>query len=107
MGLFDKDITIDEEAFTKSSADLATLSGDLKKLSTKIDNLLNTLSKGFDTPCGEKFYNSCKKNLVQPLNDQKLVLDHVSQVLNMSKSKYQSVFDKYSELNGSISSYRG
>lgn len=107
MGAFDKDITIDEEAFMKASVDLETLSGDLTKLSTKIQNLLDTLSKGFETPCGAKFYNSCEANLLRPLADQKLVLDYVSQVLSTSKSKYQSVFDEFSNLNSSISSYHG
>ncbi len=107
MGLFDKDITIDEEAFSKASADLVKLSGDIKNLSNKINNLLETLSKGFETPCGAKFYNSCEANLLRPLNDQKLVLNHISQVLNTSKSKYQSVFDEYRNLNSSIASYHG
>lgn len=107
MGLFDKDITIDEEAFVKASSDLAKLSGDITKLSNKIQDLLDTLSKGFETPCGAKFYNSCEKNLLQPLDDQKLVLNHVSQVLNTSKSKYQSVFDEYRKLNSSIAGNQG
>ncbi len=107
MGAFDKDITIDEEAFIKASTDLATLSGDLTKLRNKITDLLSTLSKGFDTPCGAKFYNSCEANLLRPLNDQQLVLNHVSQVLSTSKSKYQSIFDEYRNINSSIANYHG
>jgi hypothetical protein len=107
MGVFDKNIIINEEAFVKASADIEALSGDLTKLSNKIKNLLSTLDKGFETPCGAKFHNSCEANLLRPLNDQRLVLNHISQVLRTSKSKYQSVFDEYRKLNSSISSYHG
>jgi len=105
MGMLGHDILIDEEKFTTASTDIATLSGDLNALSKKITELLSTLSKGFDTPSGAIFYNSCEANLLKPIEDQRLVLDHIASVLNTSKSKYQSVFDAYSELNNSISGY--
>jgi uncharacterized protein YukE len=107
MGIFDKDITIDEEAFQKASKDLAALSVRLNALRADIIDLLDTLKSGFDTPAGVKFYNSCEINLLRPIKDQKLVLDHISQTLSMSKSKYQSVFDAYRSLNNSISNYSG
>lgn len=102
---FGKDILIDEEAFIKASNDLILLSGRLQTLRDDIEAMLDTLKKGFDTPAGAKFYNSCRTNLLKPLDDQKLVIDHISQVLKTSKSKYQSVFDSYRSLNNSISSY--
>ncbi len=107
MGVFDKDITIDDEAFIKASHDLLKLSNDLTNLSNKIAQMLDTLKKGFDTPAGVKFYNSCKTNLLKPIDDQRLVLNHISEVLEISKTKYESVFDAYRNLNSSISNYSG
>jgi hypothetical protein len=100
-----KDIVIDEEAFQKASDDLTALSGRMQQLRGDVENMLDTLKTGFDTPAGRKFYNSCHSNLVLPLEQQKVVLDHIAQVLKQSRSKYQSVFDAYRELNGSITSY--
>jgi hypothetical protein len=104
MGVLDRDITIDEEAFTRAAADLAALSTRLMRLRMRIESLLSTLRNGFNTPCGTIFMNSCQTNLIQPLRDQKLVLDHVSYNLRTSRSKYQSVFNAYQSLNNTISS---
>ena len=101
------DILIDEDAFIKASKDLAALSGRIDTLRNEIAAMLDTLKKGFDTPAGRKFYNSCNAVLLKPLDDQKLVLDHISQVLLTSKTQYQSVFDAYNDLNNSILNYSG
>ena len=102
-----KDILIDEEAFIKASDDLAALSKRIQTLQGDIDRMLNTLEKGWDTPAGKKFKKSCDTVLIQPLKDQKLVIDHVAAVLKTSKQQYQSVFDAYRDLNSSITSYAG
>jgi len=107
MALFDKDITIDEEAFAKASGDFEVLSADLEKLRGKIETMLTTLSKGFDTPCGVKFYKSCSDNLLKPIGEQKIVIDHIKDALNTAKTQYQSVFEAYRALNSSVSSYSG
>jgi uncharacterized protein YukE len=105
--MFGKDILIDEEAFIKASDDLAALSERLQKLHGDVDAMLKTLEKGWDTPAGKKFKNSCDAILIQPLKDQKAVLDHVAAVLKTSKTQYQSVFEAYRNLNNTISSYAG
>jgi hypothetical protein len=105
--MFGKDILIDEEAFIKASDDLAALSERLKTLHGDVDTMLKTLEKGWDTPAGKKFKNSCDAILIQPLKDQKAVLDHVAAVLKTSKTQYQSVFEAYRNLNNTITSYAG
>jgi uncharacterized protein YdcH (DUF465 family) len=101
MSLSDN-ILLDQEEFNKASNDLAQLSGDLAVLRGKVELMLDTLKSGFDTPAGRKFHKSCEANLITPLNKQKLVLDHISEVLRTANTRYQSVFDAYQELNNAI-----
>ena len=105
MAIFDKDITIDEQAFVDASLAFDTLGADLQKIRNKIENLLEQLQIGFDSTAGKIFHNSCQTSLIKPLDEQKIVIDAISQALKNSKDKYQSVFDAYRELNRSIASY--
>jgi len=99
-----KDIVLDQEAFQKASQDFEVLAQDLQKLHTDIEGMLDEISKGFDSPAGRKFIKSCKNHLLQPLDDQKIVMDHVSENLKMCKTEYQTVFDDYKQLNSEIKS---
>ena len=103
---FGMDILLDESAFQKATADFAALGTRLQNLRTKIEEMLNTLKEGFDTPAGTKFINSCKNNLLSPLNDQKLVLDHIAENLAIAKQSYVAVFTEYQQLNASINASR-
>lgn len=102
--IFRQDIVLDESAFNKASSDFDTLGSDLKKLRDEIEDMLEELKEGFDTPAGRKFINSCKKNLIEPLDQQKLVIEHVSQNIRTAKDKYSSVFEDYRSLNSLIKS---
>jgi hypothetical protein len=105
--MFGRDIVIDEEAFIRAADRFDALVVKIQGIMNDVDDMLNKLQAGFDTPAGRKFCASCRANLMRPLNDQKLVIEHMSQMLRMAKSKYQSVFDAYGQLSNSISSYRG
>lgn len=100
--VFGQDIVLDEEAFDKAIEDFATLSEQLKELRTEIEEVLNGLKGGFNTPAGVRFINSCEKNLYEPLDAQKLVLDHISSTLSESKQAYSSVFSEYESLKNTI-----
>lgn len=100
--VFGEDIVLDEAAFTTAIADFAALSDQLEKLRTDIEDMLNILKAGFDTPAGVKFINSCEKNLFAPLDAQKLVLEHISTTLAESKQAYDSVFREYEALQSAI-----
>ena len=100
--MFGEDIVLDEEAFDTAIADFSTLSGKLQNLRTEIEEMISTLRVGFDTPAGAKFINSCEKNLFQPLDAQKVVLEHISSTLRESKQAYESVFREYEELQATI-----
>lgn len=100
--LFSEDIVLDEEAFNTAIAEFAELSKKLQRLRSDIEDMLNTLKAGFDTPAGVKFLNSCEANLFRPLDAQKLVLDHISTTLAESKQAYESVFSEYEALQTAI-----
>ena len=100
--VFGEDIVLDEAAFNTAIADFAALGQQLQQLREEIEEMLNILKAGFDTPAGAKFINSCEKNLFQPLDAQKLVLDHISESLQQSKQAYESVFREYEALQAAI-----
>ena len=103
---FDTDIVLDEAAFNTAISDFADLSVKLQKLRSDIEAMLELLESGFDTPAGRKFVNSCKNNLLIPLDDQKAVLEHISETLQQSRQKYSAVFTAYSALQGAIQQAR-
>lgn len=96
------DIVLDEEAFNTAISDFAALAGQLQELRSEIESMLDILKTGFDTPAGAKFINSCEKNLFQPLDAQKIVLDHISETLTESRQTYESVFRTYEALQSAI-----
>jgi len=100
--VFGEDIVLDEAAFNTAISDFAALGEQLQQLRIDIEDMLNILKAGFDTPAGAKFISSCEKNLFQPLDAQKLVLDHISKSLLESKQAYESVFREYEALQAAI-----
>ena len=100
--VFGEDMVLDEEAFEKAARQFADLSVQLQQLRTGLEDMLLQLKQGFDTPAGRKFVVSCEKNLFKPLDDQKLVLDHISAALLDSKQAYGAVFREYEELHAAI-----
>ena len=99
------DILLDEDAFDRASDDFNKLSGDLEKIRGKLTELLDTLSEGYNTPAGRKLRASCEENLVKPINDQRIIIDQISQNLGTAKTQYQSVFDAYRDLNTFINNH--
>ncbi len=104
--LFGQDMILDEEAFEKAANDFESLSEQLNSLRRDIEEMINELKAGFDTPAGVKFINSCEKNLFKPLDDQKLVIDHIKETLKTSRQQYQSVFDEYESLRETINNVK-
>ena len=100
--VFGEDIVLDEAAFNTAISDFAALGEQLQQLRIDIEDMQNILKAGFDTPAGAKFISSCEKNLFQPLDAQKLVLDHISKSLLESKQAYESVFREYEALQAAI-----
>lgn len=104
--LFSEDMVLDEEAFSTAASDFSELSKKLQRLRGEIEDMLNTLRTGFDTPAGRMFTEACEKNLFGPLDDQKIVLDHISLTLLSSKQAYESVFREYEALQKTINSVK-
>lgn len=100
--VFGEDIVLDEDAFTQAAEDFRALGNQLQELRGKIEGMLEILKTGFDTPAGIKFINSCEANLFAPLDAQKLVIDHISETLLLSKQSYDSVFRQYEALQSAI-----
>lgn len=102
MSVFGEDIILDEEAFDAAISDFAALGERLQQLRGNIEDMLNILKAGFNTPAGVKFINSCENNLFLPLAAQKLVIDHIADSLSESKQAYESVFREYESLQTAI-----
>ena len=100
--VFREDIVLDEEAFDKAVSEFSELSQKLSDLRKQIEEMMNALKTGFDTPAGHKFIRSCEANLYKPMDDQKLVLEHISESLKKSRDAYQSVFQQYTKLQKEI-----
>ena len=100
--VFNKDIVLDEEAFDSAVKDFEELGTRLENLRKEIDQTLDTLQTGFDTPAGRKFVTSCRNNLIKPLEDQGAVLQHISKTLQQSRQEYASVFMEYAALQATI-----
>ena len=96
------DILLDEEAFDKAAGKMTILSKDMKALKTDINNLLEELKTGFDTPAGDKFLKSCEEGVLKALEDQANVIEHVSGNLKTARQSYKSVFEEYRDLNRMI-----
>lgn len=96
------DIVLDEEAFEAAANGFEAISDKMKQLRQEVENMINTLKSGFDTPAGAKFINSCEKNLYKPIDDQRLVIEHIKETLLSSKQQYETVFDEYSALQSMI-----
>lgn len=105
--LFGKDIVLDEAAFNTAISEFAELSNQLQQLRTDIEDMLNVLKVGFNTPAGRKLVSSFEKNLFEPLDAQKLVLEHISGTLSDARQQYQSVFDEYEALLATINQING
>ena len=103
--LFNKDVILDQAAFAAAAKQFEELSLRLQKLDEEIEDMLEILQSGFDTPAGRTFVESCRENLNQPMKDQKVVLEHISQTLADVMQIYSGVFTKYEELNRTVNSY--
>ena len=100
--VFNEDIVLDEAAFARAVERFTALSERLKTLQSDIQEMLDILERGFDTPAGRKLIKTCKANLFDPLKDQERVLKHISESLQESKQAYESVFQAYEELQTTI-----
>lgn len=103
-GLFTKNIVLDQGKFHKAASDFAVLSRQMEQLQKDISTLLVELTRGFDTPAGRRFMDSCQKNLLDQLKDQADVMKHVSDNLKTACSEYESVFTEFGALNRIIDS---
>ena len=62
--IFKKDIVLDEEAFQTAGNEFKTLSADMESLKAEVDEMLQLIKIGFDTPAGAKFIQSCQTTLI-------------------------------------------
>lgn len=99
-----KSIVLDEEAFAKAASDFEDLSQKINSLRKDIESMLDDLQRGFDSPAGRKFMDSCRNNLIKPMEEQKIVVDHISETLRKCTDAYRSVFDEYREVVSFINS---
>lgn len=99
---FNRTITLDNGEFDIASSELRELSIGMNDLKITIEEMLESLAHGFNTPAGKIFINSCRNNLLEPLSDQALVLGHIADNLDSAKGNYQEVFAAYQRINNAI-----
>ncbi|GHU53558.1 hypothetical protein FACS1894132_06030 [Clostridia bacterium] len=97
-----KDIILDEQAFKVAVDSLEKIDTDLGSLVTTINQIITTLKTGFDTPAGEKLYNSVDQNLIKSISNEQKTITHIKANLETAKSEYASVFSSFETLNKSI-----
>ncbi len=97
-------ILLDESAFSKAIQDFVSLKSDISALKADVEAALTALHNGFDTPAGEVFMNSCRNNLLEPIDREEKVITHISETLQQAKDKYTSVFTDYEHLTQTIAS---
>lgn len=102
MSKLRNNVVLDEDAFSEAIADFESLSKKIRQLNSDVGRMLDILKKGFDTPAGVKFINSCEENLKKPLDGQRRVVRHISSTLKEAKASYKSVFDEYEALQKEI-----
>lgn len=93
-----KNIVLDEEAFNRAVNEFANLAQKIQALRKEIEDMLNILKSGFDTPAGHKFIQSCQSNLLEPIDKQQKAVEHISDTLLKCRTEYASVFGEYSDL---------
>ncbi len=97
--LFARDMVLDQERLNAASKQFTKLSDDMKDLRKDIDKLLEELSVGYNTTAGRKFIEVCRKDLLDPMNDQADVIQHVAENLLLARNCYKSVFTEYESIN--------
>ncbi|MDD6824800.1 MAG: hypothetical protein PUE12_01560 [Oscillospiraceae bacterium] len=104
MFALQQEIYLDDSALQTASEEMNELSQRTANLKTAIEELYEDLTTALQTPCGEAFKTISKDVLVKPIDDLKLIVDHISQTLETIKGQgyYKDVFDEYENLNNSI-----
>ncbi len=97
-GLKEGDVLIDEQNLAMLANEFNELANDVRNLRKEVQEMLEELKNGFDTPAGRKFYNSCASGLLTPLDQQATVMDHIAENINTAKNMYQPVFEEYREI---------
>ncbi len=100
----EQDIFLDDTALTTAFDSMKDLSVRTQALKEKMEQMYEDLVTALQTPCGEAFKTTAKEVLIKPIDDLKLIVDHISETLELIKGVgyYRDVFDKYEELNQNI-----
>ena len=100
-----QDMVIDEEAFIKASEKLTDLGTKVTALNADVEEMLQLLKCGLNTPAGRKLAGVAEKYLRKPIEEQSEVYKHIAETLADVQKEYQSVFDRYGSLNATLKSY--
>lgn len=104
MAFLTHDIVLDESAFETASTNMTALSQRTQDLIDRVDRLYNDMANALQTPAGEALDLEAESVLVKPIEDLKLIIDHIAATLNTIKGSgyYKDIFIKYNELNNNI-----
>lgn len=99
-------VHIDEQALQTAAADMMKLKERNEALRSRLEELFKGLTTALDTPSGEAVEITGRDILLEPIEQMGLVLEHVSNTLNIiigagGESKgvyYDKLFEEYEEL---------
>jgi len=104
MASLSQDILLDDTALSNASTEMKALAERTQLLKDTLSQLYDDLESALQTPAGEALELTAKDVLIKPIDDLKLIIDHISETLETIKGGgyYKDVFDKFTELNQNI-----
>jgi len=104
MASLSQDILLDDNALADASAAMNALATRTQNLKDTLSQLYDDMESALQTPAGEALDLTAKDVIIKPIDDLKLIIDHISSTLDTIKGGgyYKDVFDKFSELNQNI-----
>ncbi len=96
-----KDLVVDEEKFNQAAENMRTLKQRTETLRQKLDTMYDELIKAMDTSAGKELQIEAKSVLLKPVENMALVVEHISNTLNMiiGSGYYKDVFTGFEELS--------
>ena len=98
-------MVLDQEAFQRASKRLSDLTRQIQELENMIEEMIRLVEQGMNTPAGRKLAKLGRDGLKTSIDDQKAVIQHVSETLEEAKRLYDDVFNEFTALNNKLNSY--
>lgn len=102
-------IRLNDQAFEDASKDMEALLTRTQTLKENLEQMYHSMTTALDTPAGHEIEFVGLEDLVKPIEDMILVVDHMSKTLNIIIGKggtkgvyYDKLFEEYEELERTL-----